>query len=97
LHANEILEAEIRKEIALLESEQASLGELDANAKFEASKRKGASRKLHSLLQTDDSTMEEEGLKTQIGLEFDHKSSPLTLKVWISIHQYPSRANIFLD
>ena len=97
LHASEILEAEIHKETALLESEQAALAELDANAKFEASKRKEAGRKLHSLLQTDDSTVEEEGLKSQIGLDFDRNSPPLTLKVWIPIHNYSSKTNIFLD
>jgi hypothetical protein len=52
LHANELLEFELAKETAYLEWEQASLMELQANAKSEMAMRKDAERKLHLLLQS---------------------------------------------
>jgi hypothetical protein len=96
LHANELLEAEIRKETALLQSEKAALAELEANAKTEASKRREAGRKLHSLLQANDSTMEEDDLRDQIGLDIDHIPPSLTLNVWIPVRDYLIEANLVL-
>jgi hypothetical protein len=62
LHANELLEDELRKETTLLESEKAILAELEANAKAAAASRKQAERKLHPLLQSEDSTADKEEL-----------------------------------
>ena len=53
LHASELLESELGKEKMYLESEQASLMDLEANAKSEASLRKDARRRLHPLLQSE--------------------------------------------
>ena len=53
LHRNELLEAELAKETAQLESEHAVLVVLEANAKSQAVARKDAGRKVHPLLQSD--------------------------------------------
>ena len=52
LHANELLEAELAKEAALLEAEQSYLSKLEVNAKAEATKRKLEARNVHALLQS---------------------------------------------
>ncbi len=71
LHANELLEAELSKEMASLESEKANLETLETNAKIEASKRKQDSRKIHPLLQSWESSMVKEDLEYNIGLRVD--------------------------
>jgi hypothetical protein len=53
IHANELLEAELRQELARLESDQQNLADLEINAKKEAAIRSSASRNLHLLLQSD--------------------------------------------
>jgi HD superfamily phosphohydrolase len=53
IHANKLLEAELRKEMARLESDQQNLADLEANAKRESTLRKEQARSLHSLLQAD--------------------------------------------
>jgi hypothetical protein len=68
LHAIELLEAELAKETGQLESDQATLATLEANAKTEATVRKEAGRKLHPLLQSD-SAITEVDLNDQLGLE----------------------------
>lgn len=55
IHANELLEAELRKEMARLESDQQNLADLETNAKKEATFRSENVRNIHSLLQTDTS------------------------------------------
>jgi CENP-Q, a CENPA-CAD centromere complex subunit len=72
LHANELLEAQLSKEMALLESEQKGLADLEANAKIETALRGQAARKLHSLLQPDGGTFAIEALKDDIGLGIGH-------------------------
>ena len=67
LHANELLESEMAKETVYLETEQASLIDLEANAKSEATVRKDAGRRLHSLLQLE-SGLEEDVKENDIGL-----------------------------
>lgn len=73
LHSNELLEAELSKEMARLESDMEILAELERNAKTEASVRNQAGRKLHSVLQPDGSTREIELLKDDIGLNVDQQ------------------------
>jgi hypothetical protein len=84
LHANELLEAELRKETARLESEQANLAGLEANAKAEAALR-SQTTKLHPLLQLDDSTLLASGAREDIGLDLDQNSQPLNLNVSCSL------------
>jgi len=60
LHANELLEDELRKETDWLESDKATLAKLEANAKAAASSRKQAERKLHPVLQSEGSVVDEE-------------------------------------
>lgn len=67
LHANELLESELAKATAHLESEQASLVVLEANAKSEATVRKDAGRRLHSLLQSD-SIINEDAIENHLGV-----------------------------
>jgi hypothetical protein len=69
LHANELLEAELSRETTLLESEQAALEELEVNAKTEIARRKQAERKLHPLLQADES---DSNLKESVRIESGH-------------------------
>lgn len=85
LHANELLEAQVSKELALLESERERLATLEANAKTEAALRSEAARRLHSLLQPHESTMESEGWKDDMGLSIAQIPRPLDLNVRISI------------
>jgi len=54
IHANELLEAELRKEMARLESDKQNLADLETNAKSAAVLRNEAARNLHSLLQPTD-------------------------------------------
>jgi len=77
LHANELLEAELGKEITWLEAEKEKLAELEANARSEAAVRNAAARKLHPLLQSKDSTTEIQRIKDIIGLDIVD-SSPTT-------------------
>ena len=67
LHANELLEAELAKEMEYFESDQAGLAKLEANAKSEATVRKDAGRRLHSLLHSD-SMIQEADLRDHLGL-----------------------------
>ncbi|KAG9232182.1 exocyst complex component Sec6-domain-containing protein [Amylocarpus encephaloides] len=52
IDANKLLDETLKKEIALLESEQETLAILEANAKTESAIRKEAGRKTHPLLQS---------------------------------------------
>jgi CENP-Q, a CENPA-CAD centromere complex subunit len=83
LHANELLEAQVSKEMALLESEMERLATLEANAKTEAALRSEAARRLHSLLLPQQGIMESEGLKNDIGLSIGNGDRPLDLNVSI--------------
>jgi hypothetical protein len=80
LHANELLEAELSKEAALLVSEKAALVKLETNARSQAAIRKQSGRKMHSLLLSDDSAVEDD-LKDHIGLAEDHSALTLSLGV----------------
>ncbi|KAL2071472.1 hypothetical protein VTL71DRAFT_12707 [Oculimacula yallundae] len=81
LHSNELLEAELSKERARLESDLEILAELEKNAKTEAVVRNKAARKLHSVLQTESSTAETHALRDNIGLIADQPSQTLDLGV----------------
>jgi hypothetical protein len=83
LHANELLEAQLSKEIALLESEQENLANLEANAKSETALRNQAARKLHALLQPEDGTFAIEGLMDDVGLGIGH--IPRLLDLYVSL------------
>jgi hypothetical protein len=83
LHANELLEAQVSKELACLESEKETLATLEANAKTEAGLRSEAARRLHSLLQPQDGIMDIEGLKDDVGLT--NAQVPLLLDYSVSI------------
>jgi CENP-Q, a CENPA-CAD centromere complex subunit len=83
LHANELLEAQVNKELALLESEQERLAMLEANAKIEAALRSEAVRRLHSLLQPQEGVMEIEGLNDDMGLSVAQVPRPVDLNVSI--------------
>jgi hypothetical protein len=85
LHANELLEAQVKKELALLESEKETLITLEANAKTGSAKRSEATRRLHSLLRPQDGIMEIEGLKDDVGLSIAQIHRPLDLSVRILI------------
>ncbi|KAF7927230.1 hypothetical protein EAE99_005561 [Botrytis elliptica] len=78
LHSNDLLEAELRKEEILLESEERYLAELEANAKDEATSRRQAARKAHPLLQFEvDSTRKV--LNDNIGIDENAATSSITL------------------
>ncbi|KAF5875308.1 putative kinetochore protein fta7 protein [Botrytis fragariae] len=78
LHSNDLLEAELRKEEILLESEERYLAELEANAKDEATSRRQAARKAHPLLQFEvDGT--QKVLNDDIGIDENEAPSPITL------------------
>ncbi|KAH7351004.1 CENP-Q, a CENPA-CAD centromere complex subunit-domain-containing protein [Rhexocercosporidium sp. MPI-PUGE-AT-0058] len=81
LHSNELLEAELNKEMARLESDMETLAKLEKNAKTEASVRNQAGRKLHSVLQPDSSTRDIEVLNDDIGLSVDQQFQYLDLGV----------------
>ena len=81
LHANELLEVELKKEAALLESEQAILARLETNAKTESALRKQAGLKLHPLLQSENSANEVPAMTDRIGLGNSHDYRPVTLDV----------------
>ena len=83
LHANELLEAQVSKELACLEFEQETLVRLEANAKTEAGLRSEAARRLHSLLQPQDGIMDIEELKDDVGLT--NAQVPLLLDHSVSI------------
>jgi hypothetical protein len=87
LHANELLEFELRKEMARLESEQAYLAGVEANTKREAAFR-SQTTKLHPLLQLDDSTPLANGIREDIGLDPDLNSKPLNLDVSCSFLKF---------
>ncbi|PSS06776.1 hypothetical protein M430DRAFT_195783 [Amorphotheca resinae ATCC 22711] len=80
LHANELLDSELKKEAARLEVEKEALLELETNAKTEATRRKEAGRKVHSLLQSGDSVTTEDGLKDRIGFAVGSNHLPLSLE-----------------
>lgn len=85
LHANDILETELTKEMSLLESEQVALVELETNSKTETSLRKQAGRKLHPLLVSANHLRGEDDLRIEIGL-CGKDSAPLSsLDVCITI------------
>lgn len=81
LHANELLEAELSKEITRLEAEQANLAELEANARTEGILRNQTGRKLHSLLQLDDALLDLEEFRGDIGLDASAAPCSLSLNV----------------
>jgi hypothetical protein len=81
LHANELLEAQVGKERALLESERENLANLESNSKTEAALRSEAARRLHPLLQPQDRTVEVEALKDDIGLSIGQIPRPLDFNV----------------
>ncbi|ESZ92874.1 hypothetical protein SBOR_6737 [Sclerotinia borealis F-4128] len=78
LHSNDLLESELRTEEILLENEEKYLAELEANAKDEATSRRQAARKAHTLLQFEvDSTQKE--INDNIGIDEDAVTSSITL------------------
>ncbi|KAE8452846.1 hypothetical protein EG329_013118 [Mollisiaceae sp. DMI_Dod_QoI] len=82
LHGNELLEAELAKETAWLEADKDMLAELEVNAKSEGIARTEAARKVHALLQSDESTLAIEGLKDDVGVEHnEQRSVPLDLHI----------------
>ncbi|KUJ18224.1 uncharacterized protein LY89DRAFT_42537 [Mollisia scopiformis] len=82
LHGNELLEAELAKERAWLDADKNVLADLEKNAKSEATTRKQAARKMHALLQSDESLLETEALRDDIGMEDkDQQSLALDLRV----------------
>lgn len=83
LHANQLLEAELRKETMLLKSEEAALKELEDNAKSAKSQRKEASRNFHPLLRLD-GISDESYTTNDIGLRADRNKLPLNLDVRIN-------------
>ena len=93
LHANELLEAEMIKETALLQAEQSALEELTTNAKSEASLRNEAGRKLHSLLLSDGPSVEKEELE-DIGLLDELGTIPTALHVSISNSYTGKKSNV---
>ena len=78
LHANELLESELTKGKVFLEAEEAALAELETNARTEAAVRKDAGRKLHSLLLSNDSKVEKDGINESIGLGENYSLLPFT-------------------
>lgn len=96
LHANELLESELAKGKVFLESEEAALAELEINAKTEAAVRKGAGRKVHSLLLSNDSKVEKDGMNENIGLGEDYSILPFTHAVSSRSLQPLGNANTFL-
>ncbi|CZS99370.1 uncharacterized protein RAG0_07713 [Rhynchosporium agropyri] len=68
LHSNQLLEAELSKERARLDSDLEILAELEKNAKAEAAMRNKAARRLHSVLRPVSSSAEVDLLKDKIGL-----------------------------
>lgn len=93
LHANELLEAELRKENLLLNSEQSALAELEINARTEAAMRKQAGRKLHVLFQAEDPIITGDSLKDLVGLGNDRVPVPLSIDVRISSHGHITITN----
>ncbi|KAF8863585.1 hypothetical protein BDZ45DRAFT_644426 [Acephala macrosclerotiorum] len=82
LHSNELLEAELAKEMARLEADKDILAELEANAKSEGTARNEAARKLHPLLQFDESTFGVEASRDDVGMQdIEHHSLPLDLRI----------------
>jgi hypothetical protein len=78
LHSNGLLESEVAKEKALLESEEEALTELETNARTEASVRKEAGRKLHSLLFSNNPKVETDAINDHIGLREDYSRLSFT-------------------
>jgi hypothetical protein len=81
LHANELLDSELRKVTVLLEADLEILADLEANAKAESTMRKQAGRKLHSLLRSDDSNFATEGFRDKTRLAAEYEYSMLSLVV----------------
>jgi hypothetical protein len=82
LHGNELLEAELAKETACLEADNETLAELEKNAKSEATTRNQAARRLHVLLQSDESQINNAALRNDIGMEDNSRHVlPLDLSV----------------
>lgn len=80
IHANDLLEDELRKELARLESDRQNLSDLEANAKSEAMLRSEATRTLHSLLQVEP-LLQDGKLKDDIGLRDKPAHASLDLTV----------------
>lgn len=80
LHANDLLEAELAKEKALLVAEQAYLDELEGNAKAESAKRKQGARNIHALLQPSGATDVDE-LDDDFSVNTTDSTRPVTLDV----------------
>lgn len=81
LHANHLLESELSKETAQLEAEEDALAQLETNAKTEASRRKEAGRKLHSLLQVEDLGTADARLREEMGVVASRYDAPLSLVI----------------
>ncbi|CZR53198.1 uncharacterized protein PAC_03076 [Phialocephala subalpina] len=91
LHGNELLEAELAKEMARLEADKDILAELEANAKSETTARNEAARKLHPLLQSDESTFGVEASRDDVGIhDIKHGFLPLDLRVRLGQSSIPS-------
>jgi hypothetical protein len=60
IDANKLLDSNLNKEISWLDSEKAALADLERNARSEAVKSRDDARKLHPLIQSDSSTMEDD-------------------------------------
>lgn len=80
LHSNELLQAELAKEKALLVAEQAYLDELEGNAKAESTKRKQSARNIHTLLQPSGTTNTKE-LDDDFSVNTTDPTRPVTLNV----------------
>ena len=82
LHANMLLESNLATETALLEQEKKNLKWLETNAKTEATLRRDAARKLHTLLRPDSSMANDE--LDPATLRVNDGSTPSALDVCIS-------------
>lgn len=68
IHSIELLQAEIAKEEALLESESSDLGQLEANAKNQAAESRRAAKKTHYLALPDISALKKESNALSLSL-----------------------------
>ncbi len=86
LHASELLESELNKELSWLEVEREKLEELETNAKAEANMRKTAAKKAHSVLQSDGFGGDMEGMKDDLGLNVELAKESVALQLSVSSH-----------
>lgn len=84
LHANELLESELNKELSWLEVEREKLEELETNAKAEANMRKTAAKKVHAVLLPNSSDGDMEGMEGDIGLDVELGKKSVALQLIVS-------------